>query len=63
MKNPWLSAWLSTTNQMTSTSRALMSAELQRQQSAMIEAWNDSMVEFWTRIWFPWMPTDRKRRK
>ncbi|WP_281390437.1 hypothetical protein [Paracoccus amoyensis] len=40
-----------------------MSAEIQRQQGAMIEAWNDAVIEFWTRIWFPWLPTDRKRRK
>ncbi|MDB6180190.1 hypothetical protein [Paracoccus fistulariae] len=63
MKNPWMSAWLSTANQMASTSRTLMSAEVQRQQNAMIEAWSDATFEFWMRIWFPLMPMKKQRRK
>lgn len=63
MKNPWMSAWLSSANQMTSASRALLSAEIQRQQNAMIEAWSDAAFDFWMRVWFPLMPTAAKRRK
>ena len=56
MKNPWMSAYLSAANQMTSAARGQMAAEASRQQTEMMRAWTEAATEFWTRAMFPWLP-------
>ena len=59
MKNPWMSAWLSTANTMSAAARGQMAAEAGRQQTAMMKAW----TEAWMAFWFPWLPRERKRQR
>lgn len=62
MKNPWMSVWLSAANQMTSASRGLVAAEMNRQQTAMMKAWGEAWTEAWMGMWFP-ATTRAKGRK
>ena len=62
MKNPWMSAYLSAANQMTSAARGQMAAEASRQQNEMMRAWTQAATEFWAKAMFPWLPQERKRR-
>jgi hypothetical protein len=63
MKNPWMSAWLSAANTMTSASRGQMAAEMSRQQTAMLKAWTDASSEFWRAAMTAWLPGGTQRRK
>ena len=45
--NPWLSAWLSLTNQMLATARAAWLAEAHRQNDAFMRATQRRIAEFW----------------
>ena len=62
MTNPWLSLWLSAANQWTGAARGFATAEMQRQQTALMrewqrqqteafEAWSRAMLEFWSGGW------------
>ena len=48
MKNPYLSFWLSATNQWASAGRGLWMAELHRQQRAMLDEMMRQWIAFWT---------------
>lgn len=48
MKNPFLSAWLSMANSMAGPMRGFWTAEYQRQQTAMINAMNKQIIDFWS---------------
>ena len=51
MKNPWMSLWLSGANSWAGAARGLWAAELQRQQTAMLNEMTKQMVRFWTGGW------------
>ena len=51
MSNPWLSLWLSAANSWAGPVRGFWAAELQRQQTAMINEMTRQMVQFWTASW------------
>jgi len=59
MKNPLLSFWLSVANQWASAGRGLWMAELQRQQTAMLNQMTRQAIEFWTGSWA--QPKGRKK--
>jgi hypothetical protein len=57
MKNPFLSLWLSGANSAAGAARSFWSAELQRQQTAMMNEMTKQMIRFWTGAWtVPGMP-------
>jgi hypothetical protein len=62
MKNPWMSAWLSAANTMTSASRGMMAAEMSRQQTQMIKAWSEASAEYWRVAMNGWLPHGTRRR-
>lgn len=51
MKNPFLSLWLSGANAAAGAARGFWAAELQRQQTAMLNEMTKQMVRFWTGAW------------
>jgi hypothetical protein len=66
-KNPFMSLWLSAANTYLNTANGLVSAEMQRQQQAMMQQALDmqqDMMKQWVdlsmRIWFPWMSPPRR---
>ena len=58
MTNPWLSLWLSAANRWASAGRGLWAAELQRQQTAMMQEAIRQSLTFWSG---GWMGSDRPR--
>ena len=59
MKNPWMSAYLSAANQMTSAARGQMMAEASKQQTTMMEMWTEQMTQMWMQMMFPWLPKQK----
>lgn len=51
MKNPWMSLWLSGANAWTGAMRGFWAAEMQRQQTAMLNEMTKQTVRFWTGAW------------
>ncbi len=49
--NPFLSAWLSAANTWSGAGRSFWMAEMQRQQTAMIEELVRQMMDFWSGGW------------
>ena len=48
MPNPWMSFWLSAAKAWAGAVRGFWTAEMQRQQTAMINEMTRQMVRFWT---------------
>ncbi|HEX3208043.1 MAG TPA: hypothetical protein VHQ91_01590 [Geminicoccaceae bacterium] len=48
MSNPWLSFWLSVANSWAGAARGFWTAELRRQQSAMVNEMARQTLRFWT---------------
>ena len=59
MKNPWMSAYLSAANRMTSAARGQMMAEASKQQTTMMEMWTEQMTQMWMQMMFPWLPEQK----
>jgi hypothetical protein len=59
MTNPFLSLWLSQANAWSGAMRGFWTAELQRQQTQMLNAWAKQMSDMWSGAWL--LP-DPKRR-
>lgn len=51
MRNPWMSLWLSAANSWAGATRGFWTAEMRRQQTAMINEMTRQMVRFWTGAW------------
>jgi len=51
MKNPFLSMWLSQANAWSGAMRGLWSAELQRQQTQMMNEMTKQVMRFWSGGW------------
>ncbi len=51
MSNPWLGLWLSAANSWAGAARGFWSAEMQRQQTAMMNEMTEQMMRFWTGAW------------
>jgi hypothetical protein len=51
MKNPFLSLWLSQANAWAGAMRGFWTAELQRQQTQMMNEMTQQMLRFWTGGW------------
>jgi hypothetical protein len=51
MPNPWMSLWLSAANTWAGAVRAFWTAEMRRQQTAMINEMTRQAVRFWTGSW------------
>ena len=62
MANPWLSLWLSAANSWAGAARGFWTAELHRQQTAMINEAIRQTVRFWTGAWAPQV-TNRKTKR
>lgn len=65
MKNPYMSAWLSEWHKMANASKGQLSAEMSRQQKAMMQEWQTQMIDLWMAIWMPWAtpPKSSKSRR
>ena len=50
-KNPMMSLWLSAANSAAGSARGLWLAEMQRQQTAMMQAFTKQMIDFWSGAW------------
>jgi hypothetical protein len=48
MPNPWLSLWLSAANSWAGAARGFWTAELRRQQQAMVNEMIHQTLRFWT---------------
>ena len=63
MKNPFLSFWLSGANAAASASRGFWAAEMQRQQTAMMNEMMKQTMRFWTGAWMlPGQPSGNRSR-
>ena len=51
MRNPWMSMWLSAANSWAGMARGFWSAEMQRQQTAMLNQMSREVARFWTGSW------------
>jgi hypothetical protein len=51
MSNPWMSLWLSAANAWAGAARGFWTAEMRRQQTAMLNEMTRQMVRFWTGAW------------
>jgi hypothetical protein len=51
MSNPWLSLWMSAANSWAGAARGFWTAELHRQQSAMMNEMIRQSVRFWMQAW------------
>jgi hypothetical protein len=51
MSNPWMSLWLSAANAWAGAARGFWTAQMRRQQTAMINEMTRQMVRFWTGAW------------
>jgi hypothetical protein len=47
-KNPIMSLWLSAANSAAGSARGVWMAEMQRQQSAMMQAFTQQVIDFWS---------------
>jgi hypothetical protein len=63
MSNPWLSVWLSAANAWAGAARGFWTAEMRRQQTAMLNEMTRQMVRFWTGAWAQPSSSDSKRRR
>ena len=64
MSNPWLSLWLSAANSWAGAARGFWTAELRRQQSAMIDEMIRQTLRFWTQAWaLPGADPKTRRRR
>ena len=51
MPNPWISLWLSAANSWAGAARGFWSAELQRQQTALLNEMTRRTIELWSGAW------------
>jgi hypothetical protein len=63
MPNPWLSLWLSAANAWAGAARGFWAAEMQRQQTAMLNEMSEQIVRFWTGGWMLPPSSDRSGRR
>ncbi len=63
MSNPWLSLWLSAANSWAGAARGFWTAELRRQQSAIVNEMIHQTVRFWTQTLAAPAPARKPRRR
>jgi hypothetical protein len=63
MPNPWMSLWLSAANTWAGAARSFWTAEMRRQQTAMINEMTRQMVRLWTGAWAQPSSHGRNRRR
>jgi hypothetical protein len=63
MSNPWMSFWLSAANAWAGAARGFWTAEMRRQQTAVLNEMTRQMVRFWTGTWAQSSVSDSKRRR
>lgn len=51
MTNPFMSMWLSAINSAMGQARGFWSAEMHRQQAAMMNDMTKQTIRFWTEVW------------
>jgi hypothetical protein len=61
MPNPWMTLWLSAANAWAGAARGFWTAEMRRQQTAMINEMTRQMARFWTGAWA--QPTSNARNR
>jgi hypothetical protein len=50
-KNPLMSLWMSAANSAAGSARGQWMAEMHRQQNAMMRAFTNQVVDFWSGVW------------
>jgi hypothetical protein len=63
MSNPWLSLWLSAANAWAGAARGFWTAEMRRQQTAMLNEMTHQMLRFWMGAWAQPSASEGKRRR
>ena len=65
MTNPWLSLWMSAANAWAGAARGFYTAEMQRQQTAMMNQMIEQTNQFWMQAWSRQLgsPPAAKRRR
>ena len=51
MTNPFMSMWLSAMNSAAGQARGFWTAEMQRQQTALMNEMTRQMIRFWSEFW------------
>jgi hypothetical protein len=63
MPNPWLSLWLSAANSWASAVRGFWTAELRRQQTAVVNEMVRQTMNFWARSWMVPLGGQKPKRR
>jgi hypothetical protein len=63
MPNPWMSLWLSAATAWAAAARSFWTAEMRRQQTAMINEMTRQMMRFWAGAWAQPTPNTRDRTR
>jgi hypothetical protein len=63
LSNPWLSLWMSAANSWAGAARGFWTAEMHRQQSAMMNEMIRQTVRFWTRTWTVSIADHKSKRR
>lgn len=64
MTNPWLSMWMSAANQWAGAGRGFWMAEMQRQQTTMMNQMIEQSIKFWMQAWsLPAIGREQSRRR
>jgi hypothetical protein len=63
MSNPWMSLWLGAANAWAGAACGFWTAEMRRQQTAMLNEMTRQMVRFWTGAWALPSSGDSKRSR
>jgi hypothetical protein len=62
MTNPFMSMWLSAVNSAAGQARGFWTAEMQRQQAALVNAWTKQAIDFWSGAWIAQVAQKPSRR-
>jgi hypothetical protein len=63
MTNPWLSVWLSAANSWAGAARGFWTAEMQRQQTVVMNQMIEQTTRFWMQTWSPGVPGRKQTRR
>ena len=63
MKNPFMSWWLSEWHKAANAAKGQITAEMTRQQKAILAQWQEQWIEMWMAAWMPWAATHPRKKR